>query len=105
LSSAGIPWALVRIIGMLAVAGRVLADDRPLECIEYFAGVSSIVQAFRELGLSAYAYDIKQECRFTIRLSNRLVQSNRETPRAHLRNNVSPTVRGRSGKHCRFSEV
>ena len=53
----GVPWALVRLIGLLAIAGRIGAGDAPLDCLEFFAGVESIVHGFRSCGLAAYGYE------------------------------------------------
>ncbi len=62
LAGLGVPWVLVRLVGLIVLAGLISPDDiGTLACVEYFAGVASVVAGFQELGLPACAYEKEKD--------------------------------------------
>ena len=53
----GVPHLIIQLIGMLMISGLVDGAS-PLDCVEYFAGVQSIVRAFQKYKFNAVAYEI-----------------------------------------------
>ena len=61
LIGAGLPWALVRIAGLLYLTG-FFGDLPVLVAAEYFAGRATIVRGFSLLGFAAEGVEIKVAC-------------------------------------------